>query len=428
MAPDGRTRAGKGVDFGGRRPTFGGVEPVDDDDEAAFRAEARAWLAAHVGPYRVDVDPDSPSLVFADVDDRGHLDRGLRWQRELHADGWSGLGWPVEHGGRDLPIALRAVWAQELAAAGAPPPINLLGESIVGPTIMAHGSADQQRRHLPPILPAEQIWCQLFSEHEAGSDMAAVTTTARRHDGGWVVEGRKIWTSGAHYADWAILLARTDWDAPKHRGCTYFLLDMHQPGITTRPIRQMTGGAAFNEVLLDGARVADEDRLGPEGGGWGVAVTTLMHERLSLGLGLARVGGGVERILDQVRARGAAADPAVRQLAAQLVVDARCVQYLGWRIVAALAEGGVPGPEGSVAKLASARVSQRYDELADAMRGAGAMLADEYTLLQLWVPATRIAGGTDEVLKNVIAERVLGLPPEPRVDKDVPFRDVPRGG
>ncbi|HEV3497296.1 MAG TPA: acyl-CoA dehydrogenase family protein, partial [Actinomycetes bacterium] len=409
------------------RPGWSAVELGDDPQEAAFRAEARAWLAEHVGPYRVGVDPDSPSIVFADVSDTAHLERGRAWQRELRAGGWAGLGWPVEHGGRDLPIPLRAVWAQELSRARVPPPINLLGEAIAGPTILAHGTEEQKRRFLPPILTAEEIWCQLFSEPDAGSDMAAVTTTAVRDGDGWRVSGHKIWTSGAHYADFAILLARTDWDVPKHRGCTYFLLDMRQPGVTTRPLRQMTGGAAFNEVFLDRARVPDDHRLGAEGDGWAVAVTTLMHERLNLGLGLARAGGGVERLLDRLRGSDQAADPLVRQVAAQLAIDARCAQYLGWRIVSQLSAGVVPGPEGSVAKLASARVSRRWDELAEAMRGAGAMVHDEYTQLQLWVPATRIAGGTDEILKNVIAERVLGLPPEPRTDKDVPFRDVARG-
>ena len=404
------------------------MDVADSAEEAAFRAEARAWLAAHVGPYRVDVDPDSPSLVFADVSDTAHAERGRAWQRELFDGGWAGLGWPVAFGGRDLPIPLRAIWAVEAAAAGAPPPINLIGEGMAGPTLMAHGTEGQQRRFLPPMLTGDEVWCQLFSEPDAGSDMAAVTTTAVRSSGGdWIVEGHKIWTSAAHYADFGILLARTDWDAPKHRGCTYFVVDMTDPGVSTRPLRQMTGGAAFNEVTLEGARVPDANRVGAEGDGWAVAVTTLMHERLNLGLGLARVGGGTERLLADISRRGLGDDPLVRQLAAQLVIDARCVQYLGWRIVSKLAAGEIPGPEGSVAKLASARVSRRWDELADAMRGAGAMLHDEYTLLQLWVPATRIAGGTDEILKNVIAERVLGLPPEPRADKDVPFKDVPRG-
>ena len=399
----------------------------DGPHEAAFRAEARAWLAGSVGPFRVDVDPLSPSIVFTDAGDPSHLARGRAWQRELHAGGWAGLGWPVEHGGRDLPVALRAVWAQELGAAGAPPPVNLLGEAVVGPTLLAHGDDVQKGRFLGPILTGEELWCQLFSEPGAGSDLAAVTTTATRDGDGWVVAGHKTWTSGAHHADFAILLARTDWDAPKHRGCTYFLLDMRQPGVTVRPVRQMTGGTAFDDVVLDGARVGDGNRLGPEGGGWEVAMTSLQYERLHLGLGLARARGNVARLLADLRPRGVADDPEVRQLAARLVVEDRCAQYLGWRLVSRLADGEEPRADAAVAKLASGRVSRRYDELADAMRGAGAMVHDDYTPLQLWAPATRIAGGTDEVLKNVIAERILGLPAEPRTDKHVPFRDVPRG-
>jgi acyl-CoA dehydrogenase len=404
------------------------VELGDEPDEAAFRAEARAWLSAHVGPYRLDdADPDGPSPVFADAADAGRVERGRAWQRELHAGGWAGLGWPAAVGGRELPLALQAVWASELSAAGAPPPINLLGEAVVGPSLLAHGTEAQQRRFLPPILTGAEIWCQLFSEPGAGSDMAAVATTARPGTDGWVVDGLKTWTSGAHYADFGLLLARTDWDAPKHRGCTCFVVDMRGAGITCRPRRQMTGGAAFDEVTLSGVRIPDPDRLGPEGGGWAVARTALAHERLNLGLGLARVGGDVERIVADLRGRDVAGDPLVRQLAARLVVDARCAQYLGWGIVARLDQGGGVGPEGALAKLASGRVSRRYDELADGLRGAGAMLVDGYTRRQLWAPATRIAGGTDEILKDVIAERILGLPAEPRADRDLPFRDVPTG-
>ena len=248
-----------------------------------------------------------------------------------------------------------------------------------------------------------------------------------RRGGGWAVSGHKLWTSAAHYADWGILLARTDWDVPKHQGCTYFLVDMRAPGVTTRPLRQMTGGAAFNEVFLDDVPVADAQRVGAEGDGWSVAVTTLLAERLNLGLGLARVGGGIRRMLSDLRPHGVADDPVVRQLAARLWTDAKVLELLGERIVSKLARGEVPGAEGSVARLASIRVSRRSDELLDAMRGAGGMLVDEYTLLQLWIPATRIAGGTEEALRSIVAERVLGLPREPRADKDVPFRDVPVG-
>jgi len=403
------------------------VELGDDPDEAAFRSVARSWLDVHATPYRPDANLGGLSLVFADLGDVDHLDRGRAWQRELCADGWAGLGWPVEHGGRNLPLSLQAVWAEELSAAGAPAPINLLGEAVVAPTLLTHGTVDQKRRFLAPILTAEEIWCQLFSEPGAGSDLAGVTTTATRDGDGWVVDGRKIWVSGAHYADWAVLLARTDWDAPKHQGCTYFLLDMHQPGVTVRPVRQMTGGSAFHEVGLSAVRVADGHRLGPVGGGWEVAMTTLVHERLQLGLGLARTGGDIEHLLAQLRPHGVADDPVVRQLAARLVIDARCAQYLGWRMVSQAAVGHGPGPDASLAKLASGRVTRRSDELAEAMRGAGAMLCDRYSPSQLWAPATRIAGGTDEILKNIVAERVLGLPAEPRTDTHVPFRDTVRG-
>ena len=386
----------------------------DDPEEAAFRAEARAWLAGHVEPYLAGAG--GHSLVFADVDDPASLERGRAWQRELHAGGWAGLGWPTEHGGRDLPVSLQAVWAEEVVAAGAPPPVNLIGEAVVGPAILAHGTEEQRRRFLPPILDATEIWCQLFSEPGAGSDLAAVTTTATRHDDGWALDGHKTWSSGAHHAERGLVLARTDWDVPKHQGLTCFLLDMRRPGVSVRPVRQMTGGSAFDDVDLDGALVADADRLGPLGGGWAVAMTALSHERLQLGLGLARAGAGVDRLLEELRPCG---DPIVRQLAAQVVVDTRVAGWLGRRMG--------QGPEAALAKLAMGRVSRRYDELVDAMRGAGARLQDTHTGRQLWLPATRIAGGTDEVLKNVIAERILGLPPEPRVDKDVPFVNVPRG-
>jgi alkylation response protein AidB-like acyl-CoA dehydrogenase len=320
----------------------------------------------------------------------------------------------VEHGGRGLPIGRRLIWAQEAAAAGVAPAINLVGEAMVGPTLMVHGTEEQRRRYLPPILAGDEIWCQLFTEPEAGTDLAGVTTTAvAAADGAsWLVSGHKIWTSGAHYADWGILLARTDWDVPKHDGCTMFVVDMRSPGVTVRPVRQMTGGSAFNEVLLDGVRVADSDRVGPVGEGWPAAVTALRAERLALGLGGARVGGTVERMLSELRPRGVADDPVVRQTAAQLWIDARVLEVMGER-----------GADGAVLRLAAIRVSRRSDELLDAMRGADAMLVDDWTPLQLWIPATRIGGGTEEALRTVVAERVLGLPRSPRGDEGVPFRD-----
>jgi len=396
---------------------------VDDEPagEAAFRAEARAWLAEHAGPFR---SPGGPSLPFADVADTELVARGKAWQRELLAGGWAGLGWPVEHGGRALPVAQRVVWAQELAGAGMPPGINLVAEAVVGPALMAHGTEAQRRRYLPSMLAADEIWCQLFSEPDAGTDLAAVTTTAVADGDAWLVTGHKVWTSAAHDADWGVLLARTDWDVPKHRGCTVFLVDMGSAGVTVRPVRQMTGGAAFDEVFLEGVRVPDACRVGEVGRGWEVAVTCLAAERLHLALGGARAAGSVGRMLAELRPRGVADDPTVRQLAAQVWIDARVVEVLGERVVAGLGEDGTPGPQAAVARLASIRLSRRTDELLDAMRGAGAMLVDDWTPQQLWIPATRIGGGTEEALRSIVAERVLGLPTAPRPDAEAPFRDV----
>jgi alkylation response protein AidB-like acyl-CoA dehydrogenase len=405
------------------------VDERGDDDR--FREAARAWLADHAGPF-VGL---GAGAVFADADAvaAGHVARGRAWQRELVEGGWAGLGWPVEHGGRDLPVAQRLIWAREVAAAGVAAGINLIGEAMVGPTLMVHGTEAQRERFLPPMLRADEIWCQLFSEPDAGTDLASVTTTASvagaggGEGGGWIVGGHKIWTSAAHYADWGLLLARTDWDIPKHEGCTCFLVDMRSPGVTVRPVRQMTGGSAFDEVFLDGVRVPDSARVGPVGGGWAVAVTALGAERLGLGLGGARVGGGVERVLSELRTRGVVDDPVVRQLAVQVWIDARVVEAMGERLVAAAAAGGggsTSGAEAAVVRLASIRLSRRGDELLDAVRGAGAMLVDEWTPIQLWIPATRIGGGTEEALRSVIAERVLGLPKAPRPDAGVPFRDL----
>ena len=400
----------------------------DSPEDAAFRVEARAWLEAHVGPFRVERDRGGESLIFADVNDTAYVERGKAWQRVLFDGGYAGLSWPQEYGGRGLGMSQRIVWSQEANAAGAPPSVNIIGEGMAGPTIIAHGTDEQKQRYLERLLRGDEIWCQLFSEPAAGSDVAAVTTRADRDGDEWVVSGQKVWTSAAHYAQFGILLARSDWDVPKHRGCTYFIVDMHAPGVTVRPLRQMTGGASFNEVFFDDVRVPDSQRVGAIGNGWAVAVTTLMNERMSIGVNLGGGAGfGYDRVLGELRDRGVADDPNVRQLAARIYIESKCLEYLGYRAVSKLLAGQIPGPEGSVAKLAVTRVARKASQLLDALRGPGTMVRDDYTEMQLWIPAISIAGGTDEVLRNIVGERVLGLPGEPRVDKDVAFRDVPVG-
>ena len=378
----------------------------DSPEDAAFRVAARAWLADHVGPYRVD--PSGPSLVFGDVSDPGFVSRGRAWQRELRQAGYAGLGWPERYGGRGLPASRQLVWAEEAAAAAAPPAVNLIGEAVAGPTLLACGTEEQKRRWLPALLRADEIWCQLFSEPDAGSDLASVGTTARRRDDGWVVSGHKAWVSGAHYADLGLLLARSDPAAPARGGLTCLVVDMRAAGVTVRPRRQMTGGAAFADVLLDDVVVPGSWRVGEEGGGWRVARTGLTAERLNLGLGAARMAGFTDRLLADLRSRPAAADPCVRQQAAELWIESRNLRHLGRRAVCGTE------PAGEVLKLASSRLARRTDEMLDAVRGAGAMLHDEYTLAQLWTPAVSMGGGVDEVLKDVVAEQVLGLPREPR--------------
>ena len=376
-----------------------GSEPVDLSDspeDAAFRARAREWLAGNVGPYRIP--PGGPSLVFADVSDPGFVSRGRAWQRELFDAGWAGLGWSKEYGGQGLPPSRQLVWAEEAAAAGAPPGVNLIGEGVAGPAILASGTEEQKRRWLVPLLRGDEIWCQLFSEPDAGSDLAAVQTVAEREGDGWTVSGHKSWASAASYAELGLLLARSQ------PGFTCLVVDLREPGVSVRPRRQLTGGSAFADVVLDRVRVPDSSRLGPEGGGWAVALAALAGERMNLGLGLARTAGLVDRILDDLRTRPAAADPLVRQLAAQLCIESRTLRHLGQRAVSGT------GPAGEVLKLAASRLARRTDEMLDAMRGAGALLHDEWTLAQLWSPAVSIGGGTDEVVKDVVAQRVLGLP------------------
>ena len=368
----------------------------DSPEDAAFRARARAWLAGHVGPYRVDLG--GPSLVFADVSDPGFVSRGRDWQRELFDAGWAGLGWPLEYGGRGLPPSRELVWAEEAVAAGAPPGVDLIGEGVAGPAVLAWGTEAQKRRWLVPLLRGEEIWCQLFSEPEAGSDLAAVRTVAEREGDGWTVSGHKSWASAAFYAELGLLLARSD------RGLICLVVDLRKPGVTVEPRRQLTGGSAFADVVLDRVRVPDSSRLGPDGGGWEVALATLADERRNLGLGLSRAAGLVDRILDDLRTRPVATDPVVRQLAAQLFIESRTLAHLGQRAVSGT------GPAAEVLKLAASRLARRTDEMLDALRGAGALLHDEWTLAQLWSPAVSIGGGTDEVVKDVVAQRMLGLP------------------
>jgi alkylation response protein AidB-like acyl-CoA dehydrogenase len=375
------------------------VDLTPTPQEQAFRDELRGWLAAnHPGP---EPEGDVAGFEFRRA-----------WQRRLHDDDWAGVSWPKEYGGRGATLVEQAIYNEELARAQAPSTANVLGLAMGGPTVIAHGTEEQKRRYLEPILSADEIWCQGFSEPEAGSDLASLKTRAVRDGDEWVVTGQKVWTTLAHHAKWCMLVARTDPDAPRHKGLTYFLMDMEQDAVQVRPLRQITGEAEFNELFIEEARIPAENIVGGEGNGWAVAITTLMHERATLAFGLQiRVKITLGELLAEARETGAAADPVIRDRLAQLYIESEVLRLNALRGLSAIMRTGVPGPEGSLGKWQWADVNQALTELAVELRGGRAVLDDDrWTYRFLRARANSIEGGTTEILKNIVAERVLGLP------------------
>ncbi len=391
-------------------------------DAAELRSRAQRLLAAH--------DPASTErLDFL----RARFDAGLAW-----------VHYPVGLGGLDAPRSLQPVVDAELAAAGAPtnrPERIGIGLGMAAPTILRCGTQAQRQRLLRPLWTGEEVWCQLFSEPGAGSDLAALGTRAVRDGEEWVVNGQKVWTSMAHEARWGLLVARTDPDVPKHQGITYFLLDMTAPGVQVRPLRQLTGEAEFNEVFLEDVRVPDGDRLGEVGDGWRVARVTLMNERVAIGGGvLPREGGMIGVLAGTWRRHPELRTPGTHAELLRLWVAAEAARLAGERLRQQLA-AGQPGPEGSANKLVFARLNQEISALELELLGEGGLRYDDWSMRRpaaldllgrtagyryLRTRGNSIEGGTSEILRNIIAERVLGLPPEPRVDKDLPWKDLPR--
>jgi alkylation response protein AidB-like acyl-CoA dehydrogenase len=371
-----------------------------NEGEIAFRDELRAWFAANDPGVEPDGDED---LRYAWRRD---------FQRRLADGGWAAVHWPREYGGRGASLTESAIFFEELGRSGAPLPANVLGLLLAGPTIMTWGSATQKDRYLAPILTADEIWCQGFSEPDAGSDLASLKTRAVRDGEDWLVTGQKVWTSGAQYSKWCMLVARTDPEAPKHKGLTYFLMDMEQPGVQIRPLRQITGEPEFNELFLDNARVPHEHILGGEGNGWKVALTTLMNERAGLGFFLqVRLRQLLDRVIDEAARAGLLEDPVLADRLGELHLRTEIVRLTAYRGLTAIEKYGQPGPEGSLTKWMWSDTNQRLTQLAVDLLGPRALRADDpwaYELLR--ARGNSIEGGTTEVLKNIVAERVLGLP------------------
>ena len=407
----------------------------DTPEEVAFRNEARAWLDANA-----ELKRDGAALTAAERGRPETIEAAQAWQARKADGGWACITWPEEYGGRAATPIQNVIWNQEEARYDTPPNVFTIGQGMLGPTIMTHGTDGQKSQYLRKMLRGEEIWCQLFSEPGAGSDLAGLRTAARQDEegGDWLINGQKIWTSGAHYSKWGMIVTRTDPTAVKHAGITYFVVDMHSPGIEIRGIKQINGGTGFSEVFFSDVRVPDKNRVGEVNDGWRGAITTLMNERASIGGG----GGGagfseLMRLAKETDWNGQSAlsDPSVRQRLADFYVRSKGLQYTGYRTLTAISRGTTPGPEASIGKLVGAPLRQQMASFACDLQGImggtldSELSPDEGLWQEMWLasPGLRLAGGTDEILRNILAERVLRLPPEMRADKGVAFQDIPTG-
>ena len=396
----------------------------DTPQEAEFRTQVRGWIDANIGEFR-DV-PDT-------ADRADFVARSKRWQTKKFEAGYTGITWPKAFGGQGLGPMSQIVYNQEEGRYHAPTELFSIGLGMCIPTVFSHGSQALIDRYVAKALSGEEVWCQLFSEPVAGSDLAGIRTKAVRDGDDWVIDGQKVWTTNAHLSDFGIIVCRTDPSKPKHKGLTMFIVDMHADGVEARPLKQMSGGSDFNEVFFTGVRVADSHRVGAEGDGWKVALTTLMNERLAVG-GKPRHAPGYATLLEMAkrvqRDDGAAIEAAdVRQRIAATYIADEGIKLTQMRALSALSKGEMPGPESSIAKVVVAKTMQDMAAFAlDLSESSGfvtgADIDPDVARLQgsyLWSAGLRIAGGTDEILRNIIAERVLGLPGDLRPDKDLPF-------
>ena len=404
----------------------------DTPEEAAFRAEARAWLEANAP------SPEEARKMGRETTNEAEaLKRAKAWQAKKADAGWACLHWPKEYGGRAATPIQRVIWEQEESRFAVPRGFFEIGLGMCGPTIMNWATDEQKKRYLPKMLRGEEIWCQLFSEPVAGSDVAGLRTRCERDGDDWIINGQKVWTSGAHYSDFGIIVTRSDPTVPKHKGLTFFFVDMKSPGVEVRPIKQISGTSNFNEVYFTDVRIPDAQRLGKIGQGWEVSVSVLMNERLAVG---DAPGPGFDEAFALAREVELENGPAikdsnVRQKLADWYVQSRGLKYTKFRTITALSRGAVPGPEASITKLVSASNLQNIASFGMDLQDMGGSILDGevapanaiFQQALLYSPGLRIAGGTDEILRNIIAERVLGLPADVRVDKDVPFNQLPVG-
>jgi alkylation response protein AidB-like acyl-CoA dehydrogenase len=410
--------------------------PVETAEQAAFRQRVESFLDAHCRKRRSQRgdEEDEGGLGLLDPESTALIAQAKGYQAALVDAGLGFLTWPKRYGGAELTRRHVEIFNEVATDYEIPNSIFTIGHGMCAPTVLEFGTDEQKDTYLYPLLRGDKIWCQLYSEPGAGSDVASLQTRAVRDGDEWVLNGQKVWTSGAHYSDWGIIIARTNTDAPKHKGITMFILDMHAPGVEPKPLRQITGASNFNEVFLTDVRVPDANRLGMVDDGWRLAVALLMNERVAIGASGGPRDGGVQPLIRMAREQGLIGDPQVRQGLMEVYIDQRLLGWLGQRTRAALKAGRAPGPEGSLGKLLAATIARKQSDLGIAIAGAGgqAWAADDprgarWATAVLTAPASAIAGGTSEIQKSIIGERVLGLPKEPQVDRDLPFRELTVG-
>jgi alkylation response protein AidB-like acyl-CoA dehydrogenase len=404
------------------------VDLDDTPEQTAYRAKVRAWLEQH--------SPEAPVLdayeaagedFGEDLGEDEMIAARRVWQGKLAEGGLAGVTWPTEYGGQGLGPIEQVICSQEIARARVPGILDAIGVGMLGPTIIAHGEQEQKERYLGPMLHGDEVWCQLFSEPAAGSDLAAVQTRARlQDDGSWRLSGQKVWTTNAQFASFGLLLARTDADVPKHKGLTMFIVPMNAEGVTVRGLRQISGEAEFNEVFFDDVALDADAVVGGVGNGWGTALTTLMFERVTIGLGGEGLGYSSTRFAAAIAAdEDARRDPEVRRLLGEVSSELLAVRFTGYRTLTALQRGQIPGPEAGLAKVTIVNGAIKAGDLIADVLGPDALEKDsEWGYMISFLPGLKSAGGTEEILRNTVGERVLGLPPEPRLDKGIPFSEL----
>jgi alkylation response protein AidB-like acyl-CoA dehydrogenase len=397
------------------------VDLDDTPDQAAYRVQVRSWLEEHKSEAPILSGPGA-------LEDEDEIIAARRaWQGKLAEGGLAGVTWPKEYGGQGLGPIEQVICSQEISRARVPGILDAIGVGMLGPTIIAHGTDEQKSRYLGSMLHGDEVWCQLFSEPAAGSDLAAVQARARlQDDGSWRLTGQKVWTTNAQFASYGLLLARTDADVPKHKGLTMFIVPIDAEGVTVRGLRQISGEAEFNEVFFDDVALDSGSVVGGVGNGWGTAMTTLMYERVTIGLGGEGLGYNPNRFAAAIAAdEHARRDPEVRHSLGELSSELLAVRFTGYRTLTALQQGQIPGPEAGLAKVTIVNGAIKAGELIADVLGPDALAENsEWAYMISFLPGLKSAGGTEEILRNTIGERVLGLPPEPRLDKGIPFSEL----